>query len=236
MCDGVAKRKPKRARRLTRWFLRLFAAVLIIPVVVIAIYRIVPPPGTPLMVIRVIQGEGWYRDWTSLDNIGPAVPRAVAAAEDNLFCTHNGFDWGALRQAIDEYRDGRPLRGASTISMQTARNTLLWTGGGFVRKAGEAYVTLLIELLWDKRRIMEVYLNIAEWGPGIYGAEAAAQTYFGRPASALSAQEAALMASVLPNPRVWSPARPTDHLRARARAIARGVTNLGPLLDCLDKT
>ena len=199
------------------------------PVVVLLAYRVVPVPATPLMVIRTVEGEGWSRDWVPLAEISPHLPRAIIAAEDNLFCEHAGIDWQAVQQAWAEYRSGDGLRGASTVTMQTARNILLWPGGGFVRKAYESYIALLMDVIWPKRRIMEVYLNIAEWGPGVYGAEAAARTHFGRPAADLSRAQAAALAAVLPSPRRWSPNTGSD----RARTIDRRVDQLGPLLDCL---
>ncbi len=208
----------------------IFGVVLAVgPAVVLLTYRFVPVPATPLMVIRVFEGEGWSRDWTPLAEISPHLPRAAVAAEDNLFCRHAGIDWQAVGQAWAEYRSGDGLRGASTITMQTARNILLWPGGGFVRKAYEAYIAVQMGLFWPKRRVMEVYLNIAEWAPGVYGAEAAAQMHFGRPAAELSPAQAAALAAVLPSPRRWSPNTGSE----RARTINRRVDQLGPLLDCL---
>ena len=224
-------RRPRR--RILQWVFRMLLAVVVVlavaPAVILLAYRVVPVPATPLMVIRTFEGEGWSRDWVPLTEISPHLPRAVIAGEDNLFCEHAGIDWQAVQQAWAEYRSGDGLRGASTVTMQTARNIVLWPGGGFVRKAYEAYVALLMDLMWPKRRIMEVYLNIAEWGPGVYGAEAAARTHFGRPAAELSRAQAAALVAVLPNPRHWSPNPGSD----RARIIDRRVDQLGPLLDCL---
>ena len=213
----------------------LWAAVLLLlgPPAVLLLFRVVPPPLTPLMVIRLVEGEGLRKDWTPLDRIAPALPQAVIAAEDNLFCEHSGFDWQAIQEAVEDYRDGDRLRGASTVSMQTAKNLFLWPGRNFLRKGLEAWLTLQMELLWPKRRIMEVYLNIAEWGPGLYGAEAAARAYFGKPAADLSRREAALLAAVLPNPRAWSPAEPSPYIARRAGVIAGRIGQLGPLLDCV---
>jgi monofunctional biosynthetic peptidoglycan transglycosylase len=157
----------------------------------------------------------------------------VIAAEDNRFCEHAGFDWGELEGQLDALLAGGRARGASTITMQTAKNLFLWPGRDFVRKALEAWLTPQIELLWPKRRIIEVYLNVAEFGPGIYGAEAAARAYFGKSAGALGAREAALLAAVLPSPRRWSPDRPTEYLSARARNIRTRIEQLGPMLDCV---
>jgi len=197
------------------------------------LYRFVPPPITPLMVIRLIEGEGLKRDWTGLEAISPQLRAAVIAAEDNRFCEHHGFDVDSIRDALEEWTEGGRARGASTISMQTSKNLFLWPGRDWVRKGLEAYVTAWLEALWPKERILEVYLNIAEWGPGIYGAEAAAQRYFRVPAARLGRQQAARLAAVLPNPREWSPARPTDYIRQRAAVLERRMGQLGPLLACV---
>ena len=185
------------------------------------------------MVIRLLQGEGLHKTWVPLEAIAPVLPYAVIAAEDNRFCEHAGFDWKELGGQIDAALAGGRARGASTITMQTAKNLFLWPGRDLVRKALEAWFTPQIELLWPKRRIIEVYLNIAEFGPGIYGAEAAARTYFGKSAAGLGKREAALLAAVLPNPRSWSPARPTKYLQSRARTIRTRIDQLGPMLDCV---
>ena len=223
-------------RRLFRLIWRGIATgVLIVvgvPVALAALYRYVPPPVTPLMVIRFIGGEGLEKDWTPLEEISRHARYAVIAAEDNNFCVHDGFDWDAVREATIDYLEGERLRGASTISMQTAKNVYLWPGRTFVRKGLEAPLTVLIEYLWDKQRILEIYLNIAEWGPGVYGIEAAAQTHFGKPAARLTRREAALLAAILPSPRKWSPARPGEYVRARASQIERRIRGLGDLLDC----
>jgi monofunctional biosynthetic peptidoglycan transglycosylase len=207
----------RNGRRLLLW-----AAILVIgvPVVLAALYRFVPPPVTPLMLLRLIEGEGLDHRWVPLDAIAPDLLRAVIAAEDSKFCTHHGFDWDAIDNAIDRYEDGGHILGASTISMQTAKNVFLWPGRTFLRKGVEAGLTVLIETLWGKRRIIEVYLNVIEWGHGIYGAEAAARHYFGKPASALNRHEAAALAAVLPSPLHWSPAKPSRHVTARIRIVA----------------
>lgn len=212
--------------------MRAAAVLLVGPALVIALYGFVPPPITPLMVIRYVEGAGLDKDWIPLERVSAHVPRAVIAAEDNLFCEHAGFDWASMRDAVDDYVAGRRTRGASTISMQTAKNLFLWPGRSFVRKGIEAYLTVLIELLWSKRRIMEVYLNIAEWGDGVYGIEAAARAHFRKSAASLSEREAALLAAVLPKPREWSPVRPSHFIAERARTIAVRIDQLGPMLSC----
>ena len=197
------------------------AAVLLMlaAALLIAVYRFVPVPVTPLMVLRRVEGEGLDKQWVEYGQLSPNLRRAVIASEDARFCSHHGFDWGAITEAWDGYEAGARLRGASTITQQTARNLLLWPGGEWFRKIAEIYLTVLLELLWPKRRILQTYLNIIEWGPGIYGAQAAARIYFDRSARTLTPQEAALMAAVLPNPRRWSPVKPTDYIRSRAATI-----------------
>ena len=207
--------------------------VLLAPSALLLVYRFLPVPITPLMVIRLLQGEGLHKAWVPLEAIAPVLPYAVMASEDNRFCEHAGFDWKELGGQIDAALAGGRARGASTITMQTAKNLFLWPGRDLVRKALEAWFTPQIELLWPKRRIIEVYLNIAEFGPGIYGAEAAARTYFGKSAGELGKGEAALLAAVLPSPRSWSPARPTKYLQRRARTIRTRIDQLGPMLGCV---
>jgi monofunctional biosynthetic peptidoglycan transglycosylase len=232
----VARRPgPLRAtwRRLGR-ALRLVAALYFIaPIAGAAVFGLAPPPVTPLMVIRLIEGEGLARDWTALEDIAPHLAQSVIAAEDNLFCTHVGFDWASLRVSAEALWAGERAQGGSTISMQAAKNLVLWPERGWLRKLLEPYPTVVLELLWSKRRIIEVYLNVVEWGHGVYGAEAAARHHFGKPARDLTRREAALLAAVLPNPRRWSAAEPTAYIARRARTIERRVGQLGPLLDCV---
>jgi monofunctional biosynthetic peptidoglycan transglycosylase len=220
------------ARRLGRWIVIALALAVLVPSLVLIVYRVVPPPGTPLMLIRLAQGEGLDRRWRSLDAISPHLARAAIAAEDNRFCRHHGFDWQELSGELRGLLDGRRTRGASTITMQVAKNLFLWDGRSFVRKILEAWLTPLVELWWTKRRILEVYLNVAETGPGLYGAEAAAQTYFGKPAKDLTRREAARIIAILPNPRVYSATRPSPLVARRVRVIEQRIEQLGPLLDC----
>jgi monofunctional biosynthetic peptidoglycan transglycosylase len=230
---AVPVRSRRPAGRLRRVLLGGLLVVLLVPPAIILLYRFVPVPITPLMVIRLIEGEGLRKQWVALDEIAPALREAVVAAEDNRFCEHFGFDWQELEGEIDAFLAGERARGASTITMQTAKNLFLWPDRSVVRKALEAWLTPQIEFLWPKHRIIEVYLNIAELGPGIYGAEAAAQAWFDKPARDLGAQEAALLAAVLPDPRAWAPNRPTAYLQDRARTIRSRIQQLGPMLDCV---
>ena len=190
-----------------------------LPAALTLVFRLVPPPATPLMVIRLAQGYGLDKSWRPLGRISPHLQRAVIAAEDARFCSHWGFDWRAIDNAIDRYEQGGKVLGASTISMQTAKNVFLWPARTFLRKGLEAYLTLYVEALWPKDRILEVYLNVAEFGPGLYGAEAAARRNFGKSAESLTAREAALLAAVLPDPLDRSPARPSAYVARRAATI-----------------
>jgi monofunctional biosynthetic peptidoglycan transglycosylase len=207
-------------RRLGRLVFLGIAALIAVSVLAVVLYRVVPPPVTPLMLIRLAEGYGIDKDWRPLSQISPHLVRAVMAGEDAKFCQHRGFDWAAIDDAWRRYESGRgKLRGASTISMQTAKNVFLWPGRDWVRKGFEAYFTVLIEFLWGKHRIIEMYLNVIELGPGIYGAEAASRTYFHKPAAALTEAEAARLAAILPDPLKWSPARPDRTVQGHAAFI-----------------
>ncbi len=186
------------------------------------------------MVYRLFEGEGIRKEWMPLEKISRHLPAAAIALEDNLFCQHDGFDWAAIFDAAaDRLRGADTTRGGSTISQQAAKNVFLWPGRTFTRKAFEVPFTWLMEWVWGKRRIMEVYLNVVEWGPGIYGVEAAARHYFGRPASRLTQRQAALLAAILPNPRRWSASRPTSYIGTRATIAIYRMRKLGEYYDCL---
>jgi monofunctional biosynthetic peptidoglycan transglycosylase len=207
-------------RRLGRIVLFALSGCLIGSVLLVMVYRLVPPPATPLMVIRAVEGYGMTESWRPLDEISPNLMHAVMAGEDAKFCEHHGFDWDEIREAWRRYRRGEgKLRGASTISMQTAKNVFLWPGRDWIRKGLEAYFTVLLEFVWGKKRIIETYLNVVEWGPGIYGAAAAAQFYFHKAPSALNAEEAARLAAILPDPLKWSASRPDRDVAERAAII-----------------
>lgn len=184
---------------------RLAAFLFFAPAFVILLYAVVPPPVTPLMLIRAVEGHGLTKDWVPLSEISPHLQRAVIAAEDGKFCTHGGFDWEAVDTAMQRMRRGGSLHGASTISMQTAKNLFLWPQRTFFRKGAEAYITVWLETLLGKKRILELYLNVIEFGPGIYGAEAAAQHYFGVSAKDLTRTQSAQLAAVLPAPLTRRP-------------------------------
>jgi monofunctional glycosyltransferase len=201
----------------------LAAAFAVVSVAVVLIYRFVPPPGTPLMVLRKFDGRysgQVHQRWVPLSRISRNVVRAVIASEDARFCRHNGFDFAAIQKALEEDREGG-VRGASTITQQTAKNLFLWPYRDYVRKGLEAWFAVLLELLWSKDRIMEVYLNIVEWGDGTYGIESAARRYFHRPARSLTRSQAAYLAAVLPNARIFSAVNPGRVTRARAAIVLR---------------
>jgi monofunctional biosynthetic peptidoglycan transglycosylase len=216
----------------------LFKATLIFVVVTVlwvALYRIVPPPVTMTMLGDAVAGRGITKDWMSLSEMDPDMARAAIAGEDSRFCSHSGFDWRGIASAAANNAKGKRLRGGSTISQQTAKNAFLWQGGGYVRKAFEAYFTVLVETLWSKRRIMEVYLNIAETGIGTYGANAGSRRYFGHDASRLSPTEAGRIAAVLPLPKKRAAIAPTGFVRRHGNRLARvgGVVRREGLDGCL---
>ncbi len=231
--ERLDRPRPGLFRRLWRFLKRIVLVLLLLWVGGIVVYRFIGPPITPLMVIRLFEGEGLVRQPVALERIAPALPRAVIAAEDNKFCIHNGIDFGAIKDAIEEHEAGEGLRGASTITMQLARNLFLWPGGGFARKGVEALTALAIDAVWPKRRQIEVYLNIVEWAPGVYGAEAAARHHFRKSASQLSAHEAALLAATLPSPRKWNAGNPGSYVQNRAATLQQRAGQLGNLLDCI---
>ncbi len=213
----------------------LFLAVFFIPVTWAAIYRVIEAPGTILMAMRAAEGERIRHDPVRMDDISPHVVRAVIAAEDSKFCSHDGFDLDAIQEAMESNRDGGRVRGASTISQQTAKNLFLWPARSWLRKGLETYFTGIIEFMWPKRRIMEAYLNAAEWGDGIFGIEAAAQARFGVSAKELTRLQAARLAAVLPSPNRWRADTPGPYVRRRSATImqrASVVANEG-LANCV---
>lgn len=202
--------------KLILWFVAISVATTVL-------YRFVPPPVTVTM---LVDGNGITKDWTPLSNIDRNMVAAVIAAEDGKFCSHNGFDTAAIEQAMERNARGGRLRGGSTVSQQTAKNVFLWQGEGwtrYLRKGLEVWFTFLIENLWDKRRIMEVYLNVAETGIGTYGVEAGAQRYWGKSAARLTPAEAGRMAAALPSPKTRSVKNPTGFTRRYGNTIAARI-------------
>ncbi len=234
MAKAAAKSRPSKTKPgaapsgrgsgVMRFLRRLLVGLLIVliagPPLAVAIYRFAPPPLTVLMIERLIQGQGLDHRWVPLSRISPAMTRAVVASEDARFCLHHGFDFNAIQKAVahNQARPGK-IHGGSTISQQTAKNVFLWPERSWIRKGLETWFTVLIELLWGKQRIMEVYLNTVEMGPGVYGVEAASQHYFHHPALTLSPVEASRLAAVLPNPLKWNAGDPGAYVRRRTGRI-----------------
>lgn len=236
----MAKRKKSTANKtlLKRIGLKVGKIILWLiafSVVWVLVYRFINPPITLLMIQRNAERKlndkpkKAERKWVKFEDISDNMKRAAVAAEDQLFLQHIGFDIKAIEKAFENNSKGKKIKGGSTISQQTAKNVFLWPGRSYVRKAFEAYFTLLIELLWSKERILEVYLNVIEMGDGIYGAEAAAQTYYGKSCTNLKRGEAALIVACFPNPRRWTPKKPTAYILKRQYLIMRNMKRLGPL-------
>lgn len=216
------ERLARLLRRALRWALAGVLAGAVLALAWIALYAWVNPPGGIYMWQENRRLGPIRHDWVALDQVAPVVARAVVAAEDANFCRHSGFDLAAIRAAWD----GGAQRGASTLSQQVVKNVFLWHGGGWLRKALEAAFTPVVELVWGKRRILEVYLNIAEFDAGVFGIQAAARHYFNREAAALTARQAALLAAILPAPQSRDPVRPSGFIDRRARAIADGAETI----------
>jgi monofunctional glycosyltransferase len=230
----VRRRRFGTARRgaWRRLALRALAALLLVSAGPVLCARFIDPPTSAYIVAcrlgALLDGELLHveREWVDLPRISPLAALAVVAAEDQKFPKHHGFDFTQIEEALEEREDGR-VRGASTISQQVAKNLFLWQGRSFVRKGLEAWLTLWIEALWPKRRILEVYLNLAELGPGVFGIEAASRGVFGKPAARLEAGEAALLAAVLPNPARYRADAPSSYVLRRAARIRREMDRLG---------
>ena len=226
---------PPRPKKKRRPILIALAVLAALPVGGVLIHAVAPPPLTILMAREFIAGHGLDYRWRSLDKISPNLVAAAIAAEDARFCSHGGFDMEAIEKALQNNERGRKIRGGSTISQQTAKNVFLWPGRDWIRKGLEAGYTLMIETVWSKRRIMEVYLNVAEMGPGVFGAEAAAQHWFDKSAADLTPREAARIAAILPSPRRYNAGAPGPYVRRRASSVqanARVVRNEG-LASCV---
>lgn len=218
------RRKPRRILRwLVGWMLRIVLVFILGSLLWVVAYRFINPPITFTMMGDWFDGRSVTKQWMPLDEIDPAMARAVIAAEDSSFCSHPGFDYSAIAAAAARNAQGGRIRGGSTISQQTAKNAFLWQGGGFLRKGLEAWFTVLIELIWGKERIMEVYLNVAETGIGTYGVNAGSQRYFGHGSSRMTAREAAQIAAVLPLPKKRPGAAPTGFTRRYANTIQRRI-------------
>lgn len=228
---------PSLPRRRHRGRIVLIALLILaaVPFAGVLVHAVIPPPMTILMAQQAIRGNGLDYRWRGLSDISPNLVRAVIASEDSTFCSHAGFDFAAIEKALEANKRGGRIRGGSTISQQTAKNVFLWPGRDWVRKGLEAGYTVLIETVWTKRRIAEVYLNVAEWAPGVYGAEAAARHWFDKSAADLTPREAARLAAILPSPRRYNASSPGPYVRRRAsrvQAAGRVVANEG-LATCV---
>ena len=232
------KRSPKKnqswTRRLTAAVFRILLGLVIISILLVLILRWIPPPTSMMMTIRRCEAVMNHRKdfridyrWVNWKQIGLHLPLAIIASEDQKFTVHHGFDLEAISDAVKSHMNGGRLRGASTITQQVAKNLFLWPGKSFSRKAIEAYFTALIEIFWSKRRVLEIYMNIAEFGDGIFGAEAACRRYFGKPAGNIDLWEAARLAAVLPDPKAMNPKRPSAYVTKRARWIQRQIDRMG---------
>ena len=230
----MAARKRRKDRhpwlRRALWLVGIAFAMLVL---IMVVYRFVNPLFTPVMLIDKIKGVTLQQRWVPLEAISPNLPLVVIAAEDGRFCQHWGVDWGAVRDAIREARKRGEFRGASTITMQTAKNLFLWSPRSYLRKLIEVPLAYLMTVLWPKQRTIEVYLNIAEWGPDIFGAEAASQHYFHKSAATLTRHEAALLAAALPSPLTRNPGRPGPRISRLAGAIERRMPNIAERAACV---
>ncbi len=223
----------KHFRKILKWLKRIVIYFFALSILSVIFFRFVPVPFTFLMIqrcfIQAFHGEKikMKKDWVSLDEMSPNIVYAVVAAEDQNFTHHFGFDFDAIKRAQKLNKKGKRIRGASTITMQTAKNVFLWPGRTYIRKGFEAYFTLLLEVFWSKERIVEVYLNVAEMGNGIYGVEAASMTYYGKHASKLTKSQAAMIATILPNPRKRNPSKPSGYMLKRQGWTLKQMNRIG---------
>lgn len=231
---GEGRRRGGTVGRILRTIVLVVVVLLVLPYLLVLLYApsFVRPVST-LMLMELASGRSYERQWVAFEDINPVLVQSVMMSEDGQYCTHSGVDWAALNVVIEDALGGEATRGASTIPMQVAKNLFLFSHRSFVRKALEIPIALWSDLVWSKRRTMEIYLNIAEWAPGVFGIEAAAQTYFGIPASKLSRRQAALLAVTLPNPIKRNPAQPSRGLSQLARKIEGRAHQSGAYVKCL---
>ncbi|TFF19151.1 monofunctional biosynthetic peptidoglycan transglycosylase [Jiella endophytica] len=225
----------RTTKRIAAWVIIIVLVLAAIPLVLTPVYAIrsVHPVST-LMLWDTVTVRPQLRDWVSIDDVAPVLLHSIVMSEDGQFCRHRGVDWGEMLAVVDQALDGEETRGASTITMQTVKNLFLWNDRSFVRKGLELPLALYFDLVLSKRRIMEIYVNIAEWDTGVYGIEAASQHYFGKPASKLTAREAALITISLPAPDLRNPADPSPTMRKLARRVERLASRSGAYVGCLD--
>lgn len=234
--SGERTRKRSMRRKKHPWLRRTFRLISVIAAVIvlsIIAFRFINPPITPVMAVEKLRGHTLRHQWLPLRDMSPQLPLAAIASEDGQFCTHWGVDLGAVKDAIKEGGGLGAVRGASTIPMQTAKNLYLWSGRSYVRKAIEVPLAYAMSLLWSKARMMEVYLNVAQFGPGIFGVEAASRYYFHKSAADLTRREAVLLVAALPNPRFRNPARPSRRMLLVTRAVERRLPIMVTRTGCL---
>ena len=227
-------RRRRVSGNLIRRIVLIAVALVVLPYLLIFVYALpFTRPVSTLMLSELALFRGYDRRWVSLEEISPNLVRSVMMSEDGQFCFHGGVDWNQMRGVVEDALDGEATRGASTIPMQAAKNLFLWNGRSFIRKGLELPLALGADLVWSKRRMMEIYLNIAEWGPGIYGAEAAAQYHFKVPASKLSARQAALLAVALPNPITRVAGKPSRGVQRLAGVVENRARGSGDYIKCI---
>ena len=221
-------------KSLFKWLIIGLVLIVATPIALTIVYKqpSVHPVST-LMLNQRLSGDAPRREWVDFDAISPFVYQSVISSEDGLFCTHGGVDWAAVNLVVDDFIEGEKPRGASTIPMQTMKNLYLWTSRSYLRKVLEVPLAIYADFILGKRRMMEIYLNIAEWGPGLFGIEAAARHYFNRPAKRLTRRQAALLTVALPNPIVRNPAKPGRGMQRLARLVERRARQSGAYVTCL---
>jgi monofunctional biosynthetic peptidoglycan transglycosylase len=234
--SGERTRKRSMRRKKHPWLRRALRVLLVIAAAIllsIVTFRFINPPITPVMLAEKLRGHTLRREWVPLKDMSRQIPIAAISSEDGRFCAHWGVDWSAVKEAIDEGGGLRAFRGASTIPMQTAKNLYLWSGRSYVRKAIEVPLAYVMSALWSKARMMEVYLNVAQFGRGIFGVEAASRYYFNKSAADLTRREAVLLIAALPNPRFRNPAKPSRRMLLVARSIERRLPIMVPRSACV---
>jgi monofunctional glycosyltransferase len=236
--EGMGARKSGARRGIRFWLFRIFKIAVVIGFIPVALTILYLPffvhPVSTLMIADLATFQGYDRRWVSIDDVAPVMVNSVIMSEDGQFCSHHGIDWGEMKGEVNDLLAGKPIRGASTITMQTAKNLYLWHRPlGAVRKLIELPLAVYVDLVTPKRRIMEIYLNIAEWGPNVYGIEAAAQYHFKKSAKDLSRRQAALLAVTLPNPYARDPANPSRELRRLAARVERLAGRSGAYVQCV---
>jgi monofunctional biosynthetic peptidoglycan transglycosylase len=230
---GQQKRKRNCVYRFIRLIVLALALIVLAVLGSIVLFRFVNPPVTAVMVVEKLQGQTLKRKWVPLAKISPNLLLAVVASEDGNFCRHWGVDWGAVREVVENAKSLEAVRGASTIPMQVAKNLYLWESRSYIRKALEVPLAYAMTVAWPKKRMLEIYLNIAQWGPGLFGSEAASWRYFGKPASALTQRDAVLLAASLPNPLARNPARPSRRLTQIAGAVEKRLPWIKKRAGCV---